>query len=412
MRINQRFLAGTGMVALIYAGLATAQAQTRGQGTVEYWMSAETSAGLGAGMMGGGNPSAAMMNALLGRGGGQESHAHSLTLQLGSPQRAAGDPAAEHLVPAGLQAGPSLPLATPRAPRAPEQPREPWTDGMERPKGRILIYWGCGERARAGQPVVIDLASLASGRSQSLMRTADVRAAVPPAPGRAATYGEWPNERSQTRVPAGGSLVGSHAVRGNYSPEIRFALAQSQDFLAPVQLLSGGAAASGAMPLVWKPVPGALGWFASTMGSNEAGDMVMWSSSETQIFDMMMDYLPPDEVARLVRQRILLPAPADRCTVPAEAVQSAPQAMLSLTAFGSEANFSHPARPASAPASWRPEWTVKLRTKSTYRSMLGMDMSEITGGEDADHPEAKAGAEKKKKKLRIPVPGIGRVPIG
>lgn len=407
MKLNQHLLASAS--ALAVAGTITfasvkAQQPAAG-GTAEYWLSAETSSGFGAGMMGARNPSAAMMGAMFGGRGKQESHAHNLMLQLGSPQRAAGEPMAEHLPPSGLQAGPSLPLVSPKVVRPTTGGADTtWTDAMERPKGRILIYWGCGERAGPGQPAVIDMASLAAGKAQSMMRTANVRVMNPPSAGRAGTYGEWPNEKNGTRVPAGGSLVGAHVVKGNYSPEIRFNLAQGQDFLAPVQLLSQAEAPSGAMPLVWKPVAGAQGWFASTIGSNGDGDLVVWTSSGSQIFDMMSDYLPPAEVARLIQQKMLLPGTADRCTVPTEAVKAAPQAMLSVVAFGGEANFSHPARPAKAPASWRPDWTVKLRTKSTYRSMLGMEMPGMAGGDDEAPQEQQP---KKKKKVRLPFPGLG-----
>jgi hypothetical protein len=43
-------------------------------------------------------------------------------------------------------------------------------------KGRLLIYWGCGEHAPKGQPVVIDFARVAAGQvppgvfSSSVMR--------------------------------------------------------------------------------------------------------------------------------------------------------------------------------------------------------------------------------------------------
>ena len=56
--------------------------------------------------------------------------------------------------PQGLRAGASLPLLTPKlsAPvqeeRSPEVPRE-----FQKPKGRMLIFWGCGERAKPGQPL-------------------------------------------------------------------------------------------------------------------------------------------------------------------------------------------------------------------------------------------------------------------
>ena len=81
--------------------------------------------------------------------------------------------------------------------------------------------------------------------------------------------------------------------------------------------------------------------------------------------------------------------------------------MLSVAAFGGEANFSHPARPARAAASWRPEWAVKLRTKSTHMGMLGMDMAEMMGGR-GDQGEAPQGGQKKKKKSKL-LKGLDRV---
>ena len=35
---------------------------------------------------------------------------------------------------------------------------------FQRPKGRILIYWGCGEHAGPGQPTVIDFATMKPGQ--------------------------------------------------------------------------------------------------------------------------------------------------------------------------------------------------------------------------------------------------------
>jgi hypothetical protein len=74
--------------------------------------------------------------------------------------------------------------------------------------------------------------------------------------------------------------------------------------------------------------------------------------------------------------------------------------MLTLAAFGGEANFTNPARPPRAPAGWRPEWLVKLRTKSTYMGLLGMNMSEMMGGGDArqDNGGDPNQPQKKKKK--------------
>ncbi|HYI38844.1 MAG TPA: hypothetical protein VE053_00830 [Allosphingosinicella sp.] len=399
MRTKQIVWAGASLLAL--AAGAAAIGQARGTGPAVYWMSADTASGLAA-LAGGGRPSAgSVMGSMLSGRGRSSSYVRTLTLQLGSPRRATGAPQAEHFPPAGLQAGQSLPLVTPEAMARTPAPAQPWGQ-MERPKGRMLIYWGCGERVRAGQPAVLDFASMAAGKVPPALANSPLKPTIPPSAATSTTYGEWPNARSQARVPAAGSLVGEHSIRGNYSPEIRFALGAGQDFLAPVVLASNSAGASGSIPLVWRPVPGARAWFGSIMGAAQNGDMIIWTSSETSVPMLAADYVAEADIARLVQSRVLMPAAADRCTVPAEVARAAPQSMLILVAFGGESNFSQP-RPAGAARAWRPEWTVKLRTKSTHMGMLGMTMP--GPGDDRDE-EAEERPRTKKEKLRK---GLGRI---
>ncbi|HYI63897.1 MAG TPA: hypothetical protein VEW71_03320 [Allosphingosinicella sp.] len=375
----------TGIALLVAGGAAvTAIAQPRpGGGTVTYWMSAETTSGLAAS---GANPASrgSMLGALAGRAPRADAFVHNLRLDLGSPRRAAGPPAADHFIPAGLNAGPSLPLVSP-APAAPvgrpsQMPAHPGN-----PQGRILIYWGCGERARPGQPFEIDLSRLARGQAPPAMANLPFRPMTPPSAATAATYGEWPNSRGRTAIPASGSLVGAHSVRGNYSPEINFTLAPGQDFLPPIVLTSNTRGPSGAVPVAWRAVDGARGYFLMAVGAREDNTMVMWSSSEVQFNQVgAMDYLAPDEIARLLQQRVLLQPNVTQCTVPAEVAGSVQAASLMMTAFGPEANFSHPAPPPRPPRGWAPEWTVKLRTRSAYMGMLGMDMAAMMRGESQD----------------------------
>ncbi|MDT9597571.1 hypothetical protein [Sphingosinicella rhizophila] len=404
MKSFRMMMGATAAMALCGGLFGLAQAQQAPGGTANYWVSADTSSGM-AGMASAAS-AGGVLAALSGRN--QESYVHNLQLQLGSPRKPAGEANAEHLPPAGLRAGPSLPLMTPRVERGTHE--GPWPANMEKPKGRMLIYWGCGDRARPNQPVVIDFAALTSGKVPPAFANANIRTMSPPSSSTSTTYGEWPNQKSETRVPANGSLVGEHVVRGNYTPEIRFTIAPGQDYLDPVRLTSNSAAASGAVPVTWSPVTGARAWFASTMGSGQNGDFVMWSSSEAQMAAMMMDYLPEAEIARLVQQKVLLPATADRCTVPAEVAAAAPQSMLSVIAFGNISDFSHPVRPAKAPASWRPDWTVKVRTKSTYMGMLGMDMEAMMRGDDrrseSNSPEEAQPRRKKASPLRR---GLGKL---
>jgi hypothetical protein len=381
-------LTGLAMFA-VTGGAASLLAQPRpaGGGTTTYWMSAETTSGLAAG---GANPASpgSMLGAMLGCGRGPraDTYVHGLRLDLGSPRRPAGAPQADHFVPAALNAGPSLPLVSP-GPAAPAQRPGMPNYNPQDVRGRILIYWGCGERARPGQPFEIDLSRMARGQVPPAMATLPYRMMTPPSAASAATYGEWPNPRARTTIPANGSLVGAHSVRGNYSPDINFTLAPGQDFLPPIVLTSNVRGPSGAVPVAWQPVNGARGYFLMTAGAREDGTMVMWSSSEVQFSQMgLMDYLAPEEIARLLQQRVLLQPTVTQCTVPAEVAGSVQAASLMMTAFGPEANFSHPAPPPRAPRGWAPEWTVKLRTRSAYMGMLGMDMAAMMRGDSQSEP--------------------------
>jgi hypothetical protein len=359
-----------------------------------YWMSAQTQTGFG--MPGAGaRPSAsAMMNAMMGRGSGAQ---HSLVLQLGSARAADGEPEAEHLPPPGLQAGPSLPLLTPRnaapvADRPEDIPRE-----LARPKGRMLVFWGCGEHAKAGQPLVLDSAELSAGKApaafQALGRGIGVTPMQPPAPGRDRTYGEWPNERTRATQPAG-SLVGEHVVRGDYTPEIRFSLTPAQDFLGPLNLTTNARAPSGAVQLGWGGVSGAQAYLATAVGGGQADTMVMWTSSEVQAAAFAMpDYIGPSDLARLVQSRVLLSPQTIACTVPKEVVDAAPSAMVQLVAYGGEANFVHPPRPGDPKVAWNREWQVKVRYRSATGGMLGVSPGAMDEAGDSDRGARPAGPQ-------------------
>ena len=384
----------TGIALFTGAALAAAAfaQSTGGGGTATYWMSAETTSGLAAmaGMSGGQPPSrGAIIGGLLGGRGrtapsaNNPGYVHNLKLELGSPRRPAGPPAADHFIPAGLNAGPSLPLVSPEPSRPPAPQTYPTPGGGDGgANGRILIYWGCGERARPGQPYEIDLARLRAGQVPPAMTALAVRAMTPPSAATSTTFGEWPNQRSRTLIPANGSLVGAHAIRGNYSPEIAFTLAPGQDFLPPIVLTVNTRGPSGAVPLAWNPVANARAYFLMAMGSAGDNTMIMWTSSEIQFGQMgAFDYLAQDEIARLLQQRVLLQPSVTQCTVPAEVAGRVQAASLIMTAFGPEANFSHPERPTRAPRGWAPDWAVKLRTRAAYVGLLGQDMEAMMRGQ-------------------------------
>jgi hypothetical protein len=348
----------------------------------DYWMSASTVSGMG-GMMGGGRrPSMAeIMGGGYGRGG---SYTHSLILQLGSSQRPQGAPQAEHDPPQGLGAGPVLPLVTPTQQPSHVEAEPGPPPQYQQPHGRMLIFWGCGEHAPPGQPVVIDFAKIGPNgqgvsQMQAISRGLAVTPMQPPSPTRSATYGEWPNAQTRAEIPAGGSLQGAHTVRGDYTPEIHFNLTADQDFLPPIQLRTNAKNPSGSASLGWGAVDGAKGYFASMFGGGEGGDAVMWASSAAQASAFALpDYLGDREIERLVASHALMPASQTSCTVPVEAVRAARQGFFRLIAYGGETNLDYPPRPP-APKPWNIAWRVKVRYRAETSGLLGMSMPEMGG---------------------------------
>jgi hypothetical protein len=352
------------LAAVAIAACLPAHAQQKVTGPVaQYWVSAETAAGMNMGAMGGGL--GGMMGRMMGAGGDSGKR---LALQLGSSQGATGEPRAQHDIPPGMAMGASLPLVTPKVERVTREPSE-LPQGMERPRGRMLIFWGCGERARAGQPVIIDFAKVAQGQMPPGFSARRVTVANPPAFGRNRTYGDWPNQEDTRAVPENASLRGDHAVKGNYSPDIRFGV-ERHDFMERVTLSSQGLP-SGAASVRWNAVGSATGYFATAMGGNDKEEMVFWSSSEVQeMGGSLMDYLPPAEVARLIREKVVMAPQTTECTVPAEVIKAAPAAFLNFIAYGDELNVVHPPRPQDPAKTWDQLYAVKVRLKSTGALML------------------------------------------
>src|SRR4051794_36703523 len=272
-----------------------------------YWMDVATASGMGPGMS-----AAQIMSATSGGGGAVM---HTLDLRLASRDKAPAAPDANHLIPPGLQMGPSLPLITPVR----EEPRG--TPGMpaqwQQPKGRMLIFWGCDEHVSAGQPTIIDFAKLAPGKVPPGMAAMASMAHVVSGPTSAPGFGRWPNERDRKQVPATGSLLGAHKVEGNYSPPIGFNLAAGQDFMPGLALREAGMLPSGADRLMWTPAAQATGYALAMFGSNGGGDVIMWSSARSPSM-AALDYLAPAEVKRLVAAGSVLPPSANECVLPAE----------------------------------------------------------------------------------------------
>lgn len=375
--MNQKSVLAAGVCAVLLLGAAPAAKDP--PPVASYWMDVATTSGFGPGM----SPQQ-MMSAFSGGGGAVM---HSLDLRLASQQKPAGGPEADHFIPPVLQMGPSLPLLTPVREAAPPMPT-----GMPQgyqPKGRMLIYWGCGEHVSAGQPTVVDFATMAAGKTPAGMAAMQSMAKIVTGPHSAPGFGKWPNDKDSRPVPPTGSLLGAHQVKANYAPEIGFSLAQ--DFMPGLGLREAGALPSGASRLQWTPAAPATGYALAMFGSNPNGDVIMWSSAKAAQMPAL-DYVAPAEVKRLIAAGAVLPPSTSECVLPAEVAAAVPMGMVTMIGYGPEVNFAE--KPKA------PKWVTKVRYKTTASLMRGMAgmMGGMDGGQAAAKPQPQQPQQQPKKK--------------
>lgn len=290
---------------------------------------------------------------------------------------------ARQAIPPGMRMGESLPLLPPKAqPTAPSEPGElPQEYEQQKPKGRILVYWGCGSEVRAGQPRVIDLARA----KPTDFAVAFAGRAVPDRGARVGpSHALYPNERNQVQLAQGSSLVGEHQVLGEGVPaSMRFTLGSAQDLMPAIDLRTTGKPQD-SMGTNWQPVRNARAYYLHAM-SHSGDDMVMWSSAETPDTGMgLFDYLPNATIDRWLKERVLLPAEATQCAIPrgifAAGAGRESTPMLRMMAYGGESHIVHPPRPADPKAPWAPEWAVRVRVKAHTMAMLGEEQGDMRGG--------------------------------
>lgn len=398
----------TGLRILVAAMLGMAGTAAHAQGTksgnkppvAQAWIDVATFSGMTMpGMGGAGMNPMAMMGSLFGGGSGRNSFGNTvagpegpwLDVTLTTRVNPKLDEASQ-AVPAGSKLAPELRLVSPRQQKAapPETDDEVIKEDFERPKGKIYLYWGCGENVRPGQPRVLDMAKASM---QDIQKFFVSRRATQRGAHLAAGRPSWPNENDTRVVPEGASLVGEHRFKGQGVPEsFKFNLGAQQDFMPAIRLAQRET--NGVTRLEWPGMPTARGFFLAAMGARDGGgdhEMVFWTSSEVpEIGTGLIDYQTNAAVDRWLDERVLLPPSTRGCSVPKGVFGEG--AMLRMIAYGNELNLAHPPRPANPKLSWEPEWAAKVRVKSVATAMLGMEemsgrgsrggMREDSGGRD------------------------------
>jgi hypothetical protein len=397
------------MTMALLAGPLAAQApvQKVSPPIAQAWIDVATFSGMGMpmGMGGGGggaNPMASIGSLFGGGGGGATGNTFGST-QAGSAGRfvdvtlmTRNNPSladAQQTVPAGFLS-PALKLQSPPPGRpVPESDEEVVPHEMERPRGRILLYWGCGASVRSGQPVVLDAATATAA---DFARVFQSRRATQRGTHSAAGRPVWPSKVDNRVVPAGASLVGEHAYSGNGVPEdFRFQIPAPQDLMPALDLQQTDN--GGATDLRWSAAPTARAYFVAAMGAGAKEEMILWTSSELADAGFgLLDYQTNAAVDRWLREKVLLAPSTTSCTVP-KGVFSGQGAMLRLIGYGNELNLAHPPRPTDPKVAWNPQWAVKVRVKTMAQAMLGMpDMGGMRSPGAANTPTQPPTEEPKK----------------
>lgn len=317
---------------------------------------------------------------------------------------------ATQIVPSGMNINPALKLNVP-PPEKYDPPvqreDEPVEPKYEKPKGKMLLYWGCGDTVRSGQPRVFDAANANLNDLQKFfsgMRNSTTRGAR-----SAQGNPSWPNKPDDRKVPEAASLLGEHQFSGKGIPDsFKVTLGEAQDFMQPYAIAQRND--NGVVRLEWPSVANARGYFISAIGARSAGnkdssgkdeaEMVIWTSSEVpELGFALNDYQTNAAIDKWIKEKAVMPSTATQCAVPKgiftdESGNVSGGGMLRATAYGSEAFFAYPPRPADVKITWEPQWQTKVRLKSTFMSMLGGMGDDSGRGQSRNGKQAPKNEEK------------------
>jgi hypothetical protein len=417
MRATVSRPAWLGLAMLAASSASAQQQQVVRPPQAQAWIDVATFSGFGM-PAGGGNPMASLGGLFGGRGESRDGNTFGRT-QTGQAGRWVDVTLSSRTNPALAEAEQTVPASFLDKPLKLQSPKEakpapaPADDGAvepvqhERPRGKMMLYWGCGATVRPGQPKVLDMATAPPAELAQFFQS---RRATQRGAHSASGRPDWPSPADTRMVPASASLAGAHAFTAQGLPaSFKFNIPPAQDLMPPVNLQQQPA--DGATDLTWAALPTARAYFIAGMGANERQEMVIWTSSEVPDIGFgLLDYQTNASVDRWLGEKVLLSPATTRCTVPRGVFPEGGGGMLRMIAYGSELNLAHPPRPSDPAQAWEPEWAVKLRVKSMTTAMLGMpgDASGPPGQAQppaADQPPAE---DKKPKPLDILKGILGR----
>jgi hypothetical protein len=290
-----------------------------------------------------------------------------LNMRLWSPSIAPANATAFVTPPAGLKQGTKLDLELYR-PKASDVTGEPVKDfdPESNPEFTIKIYWGSSETVREGQPRVIKWGGLSTEQKAAMQQQArEARATSSYFYKAGWTTGFWPTSKQSGDIAKDASLVGKYVLTTSYTGNVEIDAPSEVTFLDPIDVTSPNLDKKidlkKSIPFTWKPVPNALGFYASIFGMEGKNTLVLWSSSEVFEESLMgdMGFLQMAQVRDFVARTMFMPGSATKVSVPVGIFANADVAMMQMAGYG----------PGAALETAQP--LPRIQTKTSLNLMLG-----------------------------------------
>ena len=242
----------------------------------------------------------------------------------------------------------------------------------------IKIYWGSSPTVQPGQPKTFNMATLTP--SQQMEMASHMRMPTPGGGGGSYFYKDgwttahWPTESDAGTIPDSASLAGTFTLNTSYAGNVSIDTAPGVDFLPAINITSPDLGSkidfSGPIAFQWDPLPNAIGQFATIFGMEGKNTLILWSSSEVYVEQLMADmgYMQMSDVKSEVDGKVFMAGGATSMTVPAGIFQNADFSMMNMVAYG----------PGTAKDGTQP--TPRIQTKSTLMLMLGGKKGPRGGG--------------------------------
>jgi hypothetical protein len=207
-------------------------------------------------------------------------------------------------------------------------------------------------------------------------------------------------------------LKGDHFIHGNYTPDIKFAVGERHDFMAPVEFTSIRGGLADSITFQWQKIPTAIGYFAMAIGHNEkTGETIIWSSSDSQEPGYgLLTYLSPADVSRFVKEKVVMGPGVTSCSIPKGIFKDAGGAALQFIGYGDELNIAYPPKPKDSKKPHEYIWAMKLRNKSTGMLPLGQEVGKESpktkDSREQPADEKSSGAPEQMKKALDKIKGL------